>query len=791
MRFPDRSAPRWLVALVAAVTLCVVTFPAGTAHAAPPSRAFADIFSAPPLAAADADDESDDSEDDEDDYVYDDEEDEDNSGDDSSSDVDPDSDDTADSDDDEMSDEEYASYDVGDWGDPVESANRLWTVLVYLAADNDLEEMAILDFLEMQAGMADIDPETVEVVVLFDRAKGYDDSNGDWTDTRVYRILPSTGDEMASELVHECGELNTGGFLTLDNFIAEGMRVFPAPRTALFLWNHGGGWSGSLVDDDPPAAERDSTFMTLDEMRFALSHAAVHFPDGKLDLVLMDMCLMGQAETLVAFAPFVRYLVAGAPVVPGIGLNYRAAVAAFAGGGETLAIARDVVAASSRAYLDVGWRNASLSVYDLSRVGGLLSSFGALARKFDTLVPLAWPHLTRSIFYSRNYGGIEDLSARAGTVSSIDIVDWLDRLQAISDPSLAREFAAEIEAVRRAVAEVVVYVENGPSLTGANGLAVYAPLREDNYDDDYRVNAFGVYTNWAEALTDLHVEQRDNAGSPPRVLSIEFGSLPEDADAPDIEPADAVKMGEYGVDGDARFVKMTVNGTNIMWVTVGFALADSDDPDGKYTAAFRHTVLNSHIVVPADASAAVASVDGEIPVFRDGRNVFVLQFAPFLTALANGDDAVMVFPRHLEPGDLSSGRIFGELLREGRDEWVFAEIRTEGDEIVSVLTWQEEGSESFLTSVRPGPTDRFRPTYRAYTPEGDEILEKGEELVWGDEQRLMRFWPDEGRYIRLMCMAESLAGEGTLELGDPIWVEASPGGTEFRLWGDEDDEEEE
>ncbi len=673
---------------------------------------------------------------------------------------------------------------VGFWGDPVVSSTREWTVLVYLDGDNNLEGAAIVDMLEMQMGMAEIDTDLVDVIVLFDRAKEYEDWCGDWDETRVYRILPSESDEeIESELLHVCGELNMGSPQTLENFIAEGMRMYPAPRTALILWNHGGGWAVLLTDDDAPGSEYGDDSMSIEDVRVALSRAAVHYPDGKLDLLVLDMCLMGQAEVLVAVAPFVKYLVASPPLAPALGMDFKGMMTYFAEGLETSKTAIGVARTACQAFLDYGRKDGTLAVYDLSKVGGLLSSFGSLARKFDTLIPIAWSHLTRSIFYTRNFGGREDLYSRSGTTSSIDILDWLSRLQAISDPMLAREFSAEIEAVRKALADVIVYEESGPSITNSNGLAVYAPLRSENFDEDYRGNAFGAYTDWAQTLTDLYVEQEDNAGSPPRISSIEFGSLIEKKQRRgkirttkiQIEPADVISVGAEDADADDRFVKLTVNGTNILWVIAGFAISHDDNPDSAYLPVLMRTILNSQIIVPAEEAAKMTAADDEIPVFRDGRNEFIYELTPYLTGLSNGEDTAIVYPQYLDAGNTASARILGQFRRAAEEEWSMAIVNTEDREIISVDTWMEyDDGDSPVTSILPGAEDWFRPLYKYYNEDGDVVTEFGDAITWGHHPSLVRSWPPEGRYIKIMCLAESLAGEGSLLFSDPIKVGALP-----------------
>jgi hypothetical protein len=60
-----------------------------------------------------------------------------------------------------------------------------WTILHYTAVDNNLEGAAFNDYYEMQiAGSG----EGVNIVAQLDRAEGFDNRFGDWTDTRRFYI---------------------------------------------------------------------------------------------------------------------------------------------------------------------------------------------------------------------------------------------------------------------------------------------------------------------------------------------------------------------------------------------------------------------------------------------------------------------------------------------------------------------------------------------------------------------------------------------------------------------------
>ncbi len=112
-----------------------------------------------------------------------------------------------------------------------------WNFLVYMSADNNLETAALADLNEMEM-MGSTDQ--VTVFVLLDRSPYYDNSNGDWTGTRLYRVTRdfSGSTTITSELLEDYGELDMSDPATLRNFILYCHALRPAPFTCLTLWNH-------------------------------------------------------------------------------------------------------------------------------------------------------------------------------------------------------------------------------------------------------------------------------------------------------------------------------------------------------------------------------------------------------------------------------------------------------------------------------------------------------------------------------------------------------------------------
>ena len=175
-----------------------------------------------------------------------------------------------------------------------------WLVLVYLDGDNNLEDAAIDDFNEMENALYNLGDADINILALFDRTRGYDSSNDDWSETRLYQVMPdNNSSNINSVLLKNYGELNMGNPVTLSNFISYAKKNYTYENLMLIFWNHGGGarskditdtTSGSLTKavcwDDTDGED----CLYLDEVQQALTYK--FGSSNKLDILGFDACLM-------------------------------------------------------------------------------------------------------------------------------------------------------------------------------------------------------------------------------------------------------------------------------------------------------------------------------------------------------------------------------------------------------------------------------------------------------------------------------------------------------------------
>ena len=264
-----------------------------------------------------------------------------------------------------------------------ESLNR-WTVLVYMAADNNLESAGISDFNELEN--ADISDD-VTVLVLFDRSEDYDATNGNWTGTRLYRIRKDrqlNRAQIASEQLDcpELGlktscetELDMANPLTLSGFCEYAWKYFPAEHYALIVWGHGSGWRGA---DNPAAIARavaiddnSSSYMVISQLRSAIQ-AGMNME--KLSVIGFDTCFGMSLECAYELSDCADYMLGTPALVSESGWNYTEIMNQFSKSEESC---RDFIEAVCSNYT-VSYENyghASFSCVDLSKIPAFVADF--------------------------------------------------------------------------------------------------------------------------------------------------------------------------------------------------------------------------------------------------------------------------------------------------------------------------------------------------------------------------------------------------------------------------------
>jgi len=362
---------------------------------------------------------------------------------------------------------------VGGIGD-VFSTQPEWTYMVYMDGDNNLEQAAIMDFLEMEYGGGSSDK--VNIVVQMDRSEGFFTGEGDWSGARRFLVKGGDGERISSPVVEELGQVDMGSPDTLHDFVSWAVDRYPAKKYALVLWNHGGGWTGMLMD------EGVNSSMNLNGMKQAFGRIKQKL-GRKMDVVIFDMCLMGQYDVMLDTYDYADYMVASEESVPGYSFDYSKIVEGLAAnprmGSRELAAME--VEKFRQFYIDKQ-QATTLGAYDMSKLPQLKQAFDAFALALTARVEKGgWRDVAEMHQYAEHYpmGSEEEKIFSFG-----DLYDFASNAIAYSYNDT--ELADKALALQKAINDSVVLNYNHAKHPRSYGISYYFQPAKWIYD---KINA--------------------------------------------------------------------------------------------------------------------------------------------------------------------------------------------------------------------------------------------------------------------------------------------------------------
>lgn len=389
---------------------------------------------------------------------------------------------------------------------------KRWTVLVWIAGDNDLDPHGLTDIREMKrVGSTD----DVDVVVQIDRAGR--------TGARRYHVRKGT--KLASDVVARLPETNTGDPRTAIDFFSWGLREYPAERVMAVIWNHGSGIDetdvyeraarrrievprghvrrittsklrrslfGSTVDhaiSTRAIAFDDTSGDFLDNAELARVLAEVTRRAGRpLDVLALDACLMNMIEVGYELRRHARCMVASEETEPVRGWPWSAVLGALAA--RPTMTAADFARESVRHYL-ASYRAAdgvTHSAVDLARVS-------AVAKAVDALAAACIPTLKNAVGFAA-FSKAARSAQRYDTRDFVDLGDLCRELQHRSGHPRVRAAAAKV--LDRLLGDepfALASGHKGRDVARSTGTSIYLPVVGDAHVAYGRL-AFAKDTRW-------------------------------------------------------------------------------------------------------------------------------------------------------------------------------------------------------------------------------------------------------------------------------------------------------
>jgi hypothetical protein len=402
-----------------------------------------------------------------------------------------------------------------------------WTILVYLAGDNNLSAAGENDLAEMRAvGSSD----DVNIVAQFDCA-------GD-LGTNRYLIRRAGADEPSEDL----GEVDSGDPQTLIDFVGWTGTHYPAERYALVLWNHGSGWDplevnriarsvGAPAYTPREAGERassplgkvlfrttweeilkqptpldraicsdDGSGHSLDTIELGRVLTEVVAALGQpLDILGMDACLMSNVEVAYQARPFAKYMVASEELEPNDGWPYDAVFRELVANPDLPTA--DLTALIVRSYIDSYVRErypdpVTMAALDLSKVD-------TLTGPLDTLADRLTGRMADSNFEMFT---AQTRAARFYNNTLWDIAHFCEELGGATADGGVRQAAEEVRAALRPGPDRLVVAEahNGDAVARCGGATIYFQSPLTRISPYYAELDFAKDRRWLAMLEAYH-----------------------------------------------------------------------------------------------------------------------------------------------------------------------------------------------------------------------------------------------------------------------------------------------
>ena len=187
------------------------------------------------------------------------------------------------------------------------------TVLVYMAADNNLLGFAHDDLEEMKQGMQQVSSEDVHFLVYMDFGNV----------SRLVELRNQDG-RVKEVLVKEYPlPRNSIGLAETAEVFSDAFRTFPAESYGLIYWSHGDGWIPANVSTKWIGQDSRHGFMNLSDFVLALQKVP------HLDFLLFDACFMQGIEVAYELRQFTDALVCSPTETPAPGGPYQQIVPAM------------------------------------------------------------------------------------------------------------------------------------------------------------------------------------------------------------------------------------------------------------------------------------------------------------------------------------------------------------------------------------------------------------------------------------------------------------------------------
>lgn len=366
---------------------------------------------------------------------------------------------------------------------PAGPKKKRWSLLAYIAGDNNLSDAGLKDIIELCAVGAS---EYVHVAVEID-------TYGEYTGSLRYEITePDWTGQAYRTVIDRLSEKDSGDPETLWSFLKWGLERYPADDRLVVVWNHGSGFRSPSRDigyDDFGSS------LDMPEISGVFRRAGIG-PENRISVLGFDACLMNMVEIAHHFRDYVHYLVGSQQTEPGDGWPYDEVLKLIKAGPKKAELAEQIVKAYIKSYKDLGIYNVTQSAVDCSKTEAVLEALSNLGTALVERLP----------------GYRRDVKMVRLNAQDFEMADYVDLIH-LADLFVKRIPDNGVKAAGRAVAEaakgaVLASDTLGKTVKFSKGLSVWFPAYDRvyyNYRAKYLALDFAQkHKGWVSFLDAYH-----------------------------------------------------------------------------------------------------------------------------------------------------------------------------------------------------------------------------------------------------------------------------------------------
>lgn len=360
------------------------------------------------------------------------------------------------------------------------TTEKEWTILVFVSADNDLDEYGWGDLSEARKIGSS---EDVNIVFQIDRSDG--------RPCRRFYI-----EKGQAQLVENMGEVDMGDYRVLTEFFDWGIENYPAEKYAMVVWNHGDGWLNNRNMSMMGISYDDQSGNHISVKQLAQSLSDMKETLGrKLDLLAFDACLMQMIEVAWPLRNYAKVMLGSQEVIPYDGFDYEKPLQRLLDDPaiDAQGLAQILATGYQKSYQG-GSQGREATTISWMHLSGL-ETFTAALENFVVQAKGQDSAVVREILKE-----VQHFSLR----SNRDLRHFMELMSQRSTLSDIRSAASDVVTAFDQLMGLSLYTEKSkawqPDLSKSQGLAIYFPSVKTAFSSEYLKLDFAKDSSWDEYL---------------------------------------------------------------------------------------------------------------------------------------------------------------------------------------------------------------------------------------------------------------------------------------------------